>query len=91
MTTTNGTPVEEASVELRDATNWAADIVNTAINLNAADRLSGAALRLWEAAVPLFETERWSGQHRQAVKLSLDALIMQPEVLAWVAREARDH
>ncbi len=41
--------------------------------------------------MPLFETERWSGQHRQAVKLSLDALIMQPEVLAWVAREARDH
>ncbi len=25
------------------------------------------------------------------MKLSLDALIMQPEVLAWVAREARDH
>ncbi len=33
MTTTNGTPVEETSVELGDAMNWAADIVNTAINL----------------------------------------------------------
>ncbi len=35
MTTTNGTPVEEASMELRDAMNWAADIVNTAINMRA--------------------------------------------------------
>jgi hypothetical protein len=96
MTTTNGTPtaaetLQETSMHLMDATNWAADIVNTAINMRAHTRLSGAALRLWEAAVPLFETERWSGQHRQAIKLSLDALIMQPEVLAWVAREARDH
>ena len=89
--TTNGTPPDETSVDLKDATNWAADIVNTAINMRAHTRLSGAALRLWDAAVPLFETECWSGQHRQAVKLSLDALIMQPDVLAWVAREARDH
>ncbi len=35
MTTTNGTPVEETSVELKDAMNWAADIVNTAINRSA--------------------------------------------------------
>ncbi len=91
MTTTNGTPVEETSVELGDAMNWAADIVNTAINMRAHTRLSGAALRLWDAAVPLFESKNLSIEHRQAIKLCLDALIMQPEVLAWVAREARDH
>jgi hypothetical protein len=76
MTTTNGTPVEEASVELRDAMNWAADIVNTAINMRADTRLSGAALRLWDAAVPLFESKNLSVEHRQAIKLCLDALIM---------------
>ena len=91
MTTTNGTPVEETSVELMDAMNWAADIVNTAINMRASDRLTGAALRLWDAAIPLFESKNLSVEHRQAIKLCLDALIMQPEVLAWVAREARDH
>jgi len=91
MTTTNGTPVEEASMELRDAMNWASDIVNTAINMRASDRLTGAALRLWDAAIPLFESKNFSVEHRQAIKLCLDALIMQPEVLAWVAREARDH
>ena len=91
MTTTNGTPVEETSVELGDAMNWAADIVNTAINMRAHTRLSGAALRLWDAAIPLFESKNLSIEHRQAIKLCLDALIMQPEVLAWVAREARYH
>ena len=97
MTTSNNTtstPVEkdqETSLDLRDATNWAENIVHTAINMRAADRLSGAALRLWEAGAPLFEAETGSPDHREAVKLSLDALIMQPEVLAWVAREARDH
>lgn len=92
MTTTNGTPVKETSLQLREATSWAENIVHTAINMKAADRLSGAALRLWDAAVPLWEGgETASPDHRQAVKLSLDALIMQPEVLAWVAREARDH
>jgi len=78
-------------MELRDAMNWAADIVNTAINMRAHTRLSGAALRLWDAAIPLFESKNLSIEHRQAIKLCLDALIMQPEVLAWVAREARDH
>ncbi len=29
MTTHNATPVEEASVELKDAINWAAGIANT--------------------------------------------------------------
>ena len=92
MTTSNGTPVEKASLRLRQATSWAENIVHTAINMQAADRLSGAALRLWETAVPLFEGgPTASPDHRQAVKLCLDALIMQPEVLAWVAREARDH
>ena len=86
MTTTNHT-----SVALGDATSWAENIVHTAINMRAADRLSGAALRLWQAGAPLFEAETGSPDHRQAVKLSLDALIMQPEVLAWVARESRDH
>ena len=92
MTTTNGTPVDEASVELRDATNWAADIVNTAINMDAPTRLSGAALRVWETAQRvLADAPRESAEHRHGVKLSLDALIMQPEALAWVASEARDH
>ena len=75
MTTTNGTPVEETSVELMDAMNWAADIVNTAINMRAHTRLSGAVLRLWDAAVPLFESKNLSVEHRQAIKLCLDALI----------------
>ncbi len=77
MTTDTVPPVEAASLGLREATSWAENIVHTAINMKAADRLSGAALRLWETAVPLFERgEEASPDHRQAVKLSLDALIM---------------
>jgi hypothetical protein len=91
MTTTNGTPVEETSVELKDASNWAENITSTAINMRAGERLSGAARRLWEAGSPLHASDRFSPEHRHAVQLQLDALIMQPEVLAWVAREARDH
>ena len=90
MTTTNGTPVEP-SVALKDASNWAENITSTAINMRAGERLSGAALRLWEAGSPLHASDRFSPEHRHAVQLQLDALIMQPEVLAWVAREARDH
>jgi len=90
MTTTNGTPVEETSVELGDATSWAENIVHTAINMRASERLSGAALRMWGAGALLIEAGGGT-DHRLGVKLSLDALIMQPEVLAWVAREARDH
>ncbi len=69
MPTTNGTPVE-----LREATNWAENIVHTAINVKAGDRLSGAALRIWETPSPLFESDPESSEQRQAVKLSLDAL-----------------
>ena len=90
MTTTNGTPVEP-SIALKDATSWASNIVHTAINMCADERLSGAARRLWDAGAPLHEAPQWSPEHRHAVQLQLDALIMQPEVLAWVAREARDH
>jgi len=90
MTHTNGTPVE-ASVALKDASNWAENITSTAINMRAGERLSGAARRLWEAGAPLHASDRFSPEHRHAVQLQLDALIMQPEVLAWVAREARDH
>ena len=51
MTTTNGTPVEP-SVALKDATSWASNIVHTAINMCADERLSGAARRLWDAGAP---------------------------------------
>ncbi len=40
-TTTAAEKLQETSMHLMDATNWAADIVNTAINMRAHTRLSG--------------------------------------------------
>ena len=91
MTTTNGTPVEETSVALKDATNWAQGITLAAINMYASELLTGEASALWEAAVPLCEAARYSVPDRRAILMQLDALLMQPEALVTVAQRTRDH
>jgi len=96
MTTINDTTIaaeklQGPSAELQDATNWASGIVNAAINMDAGEELTGQAKELWSTASSLFESARFSAQHRKGLKLRLDALLMQPEVLIDVAREAGDH
>lgn len=85
--TTSG--LREPSTYLKDLTNWAAGITLAAINMRVDERLMGEASLLWEASVELTEAPRWSTADRRAVLLQIEALLLQPEALVWVAQQVR--
>ncbi len=89
-TTTAAETLQEPSVLLKDVTNWAEYLLDAATAQGVHERLTGTAAELWDASMSYTEAPRWSVQHRQGIHWGLDALIMQPEVLPWIAREARD-